>query len=55
LPLVLEDKLLGCLYFDNGPDVVDLTDTLRTLLLQMRDHLVAAFAKYRQVATETAA
>ncbi len=55
LPLVLEDKLIGCLYFDNGPDPVECSDTIKELLRAMRDHLVAAFSRHRQASAAAAA
>ncbi|MDZ7632014.1 MAG: hypothetical protein U5K74_11895 [Gemmatimonadaceae bacterium] len=55
LPLVIENKLMGCLYFDNGTEPLEVTDTLRALLLTMRDHLVAAFAKHRSGGVSSAA
>jgi GAF domain-containing protein len=55
LPLVLENKLIGCLYFDSGPEVVEVTETVCGLLKTMRDHLASAFAKHRQNATANAA
>ena len=48
LPLVLEGKLLGCLYFDSTTGRVEVTETLRELLCAMRDHLESAFARHRQ-------
>lgn len=53
LPLVLENRLMGCLYFDNGSDPLDASQTLRELLCAMRGHLVAAFARHRQAADGT--
>ena len=47
LPLVVEDTLLGCLYFDSTIASVDATDTTQWLLRNLRDQLVAAFAKHR--------
>lgn len=48
LPLVLDDKLLGCLYFDTRSKSLEMSDTLREMLQEIRDHLVAAFAKHRR-------
>jgi hypothetical protein len=50
LPLVLADKLIGCLYFDNGEDSVECSDVVQTLLCTARDQLVAAFARHRSAA-----
>lgn len=47
LPLVLDDKLLGCLYFDSIIESVEATETTRWLLQNLRDQLLAAFAKHR--------
>lgn len=47
LPLVLEMKLIGCLYFDSTIESVHSTETSRRLLCDLRDHLVAAFAHHR--------
>ncbi len=52
LPLVVGDTLLGCLYFDSTVESVDVTDTTRWLMRNLRDQLVAAFAKHR-AATRT--
>lgn len=49
LPLVLEDKLIGCLYFDGATDAVETTETTRQLIRDMRDQLVGAFARRRHV------
>ena len=48
LPLVIEGKLLGCLYFDDPVRVVHATAALRELLMDVRDHLGAALAKHRR-------
>jgi HD-like signal output (HDOD) protein len=48
LPLVLEEKLIGCLYFDNGDDPVHCTDVTQSLLRAARDHLTEAFARHRR-------
>ena len=55
LPLVLEMKLIGCLYFDSTIESVHSTDTGRQLLCDLRDHLVAAFAHHRAGLSEPAA
>ncbi len=47
LPLVVGDTLLGCLYFDSTLESVEATDTTRWLMCNLRDQLVAAFAKHR--------
>lgn len=47
LPLVVEDKLLGCLYFDSTVESVESTETARWLMRNLRDQLVAAFARHR--------
>jgi HD-like signal output (HDOD) protein len=47
LPLVLEDRLLGCLYFDSIHESIEATDTSRRLMQHLRDQLVAAFARHR--------
>ena len=47
LPLVLEDKLLGCLYFDTESDSLDFSPTSRQLLGVLRDRLVETFARHR--------
>lgn len=47
LPLVLEDKLLGCLYFDTESDSLDFSSTSRQLLGLLRDRLVETFARHR--------
>lgn len=47
LPLVVEDTLLGCLYFDSTVESVEATDTTRWLMRNLRDQLVAAFATHR--------
>lgn len=47
LSLVIEDKLIGCLYFDDPQNKVIATPALRDLLKEVRDHLVAALAKHR--------
>lgn len=54
LPLVLEMKLIGCLYFDSTIESVHSTETSRRLLCDLRDHLVAAFAHHRATLTEPA-
>ncbi len=48
LPLVLEDKLLGCLYFDRTDESFDASLALQALLREIRDHLVDAFARHRR-------
>ncbi|MEP6619699.1 MAG: HDOD domain-containing protein [bacterium] len=48
LPLVIEGKLLGCLYFDDTSARVNATPALRDLLKEIRDHLVAALASHRR-------
>ncbi|MCA0375659.1 MAG: HDOD domain-containing protein [Gemmatimonadetes bacterium] len=53
LPLVLEDKLIGCLYFD-GAEPVETTETARQLIRDMRDQLVGAFARRRASESATA-
>jgi HD-like signal output (HDOD) protein len=55
LPLVLEDKLIGCLYFDSTMESVDASTTARDLLCALRDQLVAAFARHRAGAERTTA
>jgi HD-like signal output (HDOD) protein/GAF domain-containing protein len=55
LPLVLEAKLIGCLYFDSTMESVETTDTSRDLLCALRDQLVAAFARHRAGTNDTAA
>lgn len=55
LPLVLDDKLLGCLYFDTRSKALDMSDSLREMLQEIRDHLVAAFARHRRGAEQEAA
>lgn len=50
LPLVHDDRLLGCLYFDDPVETVEASDELRELLRGLRDQLVAAFAAQRQKA-----
>lgn len=55
LPLVLDDKLLGCLYFDTRTKSLEMSDALREMLQEIRDHLVAAFAKHRRGAQQDAA
>jgi GAF domain-containing protein len=52
LPLVLEEKLLGCLYFDSTLESIDPTQTTRWLLQNLRDQLVAAFATHRAASAE---
>lgn len=47
LPLVVADTLVGCLYFDSTLESVEATDTTRWLMRNLRDQLVAAFAKHR--------
>ncbi|WP_310571099.1 HDOD domain-containing protein [Gemmatimonas sp.] len=54
LPLVLEMKLIGCLYFDSTIESVHSTETSRRLLCDLRDHLVAAFAHHRSSIAEPA-
>lgn len=54
LPLVLEEKLLGCLYFDSTIETVESTDTSKQLLCDLRDQLVAAFALRRAATTKDA-
>ncbi len=54
LPLVLEMKLIGCLYFDSTIESVHSTATSRQLLCDLRDHLVAAFAHHRASLAEPA-
>ena len=51
LPLVLEDRLLGCLYFDSVHESIEATDTARRLMQHLRDQLVAAFARHRAAAS----
>jgi hypothetical protein len=55
LPLVLDEKLLGCLYFDTRSKSLEMSDALREMLQEIRDHLVAAFAKHRRNADRDAA
>ncbi|MFN8977824.1 MAG: HDOD domain-containing protein [Gemmatimonadaceae bacterium] len=55
LPLVLEEKLLGCVYFDTRSKSLEMSDALREMLLEIRDHLVAAFANHRRGAARDAA
>ncbi len=50
LPLVHDDRLLGCLYFDDPVETVEASDELRELMRGLRDQLVAAFAAQRQKA-----
>lgn len=50
LPLVLDDRLLGCLYFDDPIETVEASDELRDLLRELREQLVAAFAAQRRKA-----
>lgn len=52
LPLVHDDRLLGCLYFDDPVETVEASDELRELMRGLRDQLVAAFAAQRQKAEE---
>jgi HD-like signal output (HDOD) protein len=47
LPLVLDGKLLGCLYVDSTARPVAPSDTLRELLCGMRDYLADVFARNR--------
>jgi hypothetical protein len=47
LPLVLEGKLIGCLYFDCTMETIDASPTARQLLSDLRDQLVAALAWHR--------
>jgi hypothetical protein len=47
LPLVLEAKLIGCLYFDSTVESVEASETSQWLLRNLRDQLVAAFATHR--------
>lgn len=47
LPLVLEGKLIGCLYFDTTMESIEASPTSRQLLSDLRDQLVAAFARHR--------
>jgi GAF domain-containing protein len=54
LPLVLDEKLLGCLYFDTRSKPLEMSDALREMLQEIRDHLVAAFAKHRRGAARSA-
>ncbi|GAB1341959.1 HDOD domain-containing protein [Gemmatimonas sp.] len=54
LPLVIEETLLGCLYFDSTVESVEATDTTRWLMQNLRDQLVAAFAKHRAARGERA-
>lgn len=56
LPMVVEGKLIGCLYFDSMADAVETTDTARQLIRDLRDQLVGAFARRRameQAAAQT--
>lgn len=56
LPLVLEGKLLGCLYFDTTMESIDSSETARSLLSDLRDQLVSAFARHRAgTSSDTAA
>lgn len=50
LPLVLDGKLLGCLYFDSTREEVIGTVMAQQLLSALRDQLVAAFARRRYTA-----
>lgn len=47
LPLVVEGKLIGCLYFDDPVARVEATPALRDLIMELRDHLVAALTHHR--------
>ena len=47
LPLVVEDRLVGCLYFDDPIARVQAGFGLRQLLEEIRDHLVATLAKHK--------
>jgi hypothetical protein len=53
--MVIESKLIGCLYFDSTIESVPSSETGRQLLRDLRDSLVAAFARHRSNATEVAA
>lgn len=48
LTLVHGDRLLGCLYFDDTAEPVEVTTEVRALLVEVRDQLVAAFAEQRR-------
>jgi hypothetical protein len=50
LPLVLEERLLGCLYFDSTLESIEATETTRWRMRHLRDQLVAAFARHRAAA-----
>jgi len=54
LPMVIDSKLIGCLYFDSTIESVPDSETSRQLLRDLRDSLVAAFARHRSSATESA-
>ena len=52
LPLVLDSKLIGCLYFDSTIESVTSSETSRQLLRDLRDSLVAAFARHQASTAE---
>jgi hypothetical protein len=54
LPMVIDSKLIGCLYFDSTIESVPDSETSRQLLRDLRDSLVAAFARHRGGAAESA-
>ena len=45
LSLVVEGKLIGCLYFDRTIETVEASNTARERIRELRDQLVAAFAR----------
>jgi HD-like signal output (HDOD) protein len=47
LPMVIESKLIGCLYFDSRTESVASSETSRQLLRDLRDSLVTAFMRHR--------
>ena len=54
LPMVIDSKLIGCLYFDSTIESVPESETSRQLLRDLRDSLVAALARHRSSAAESA-
>jgi hypothetical protein len=52
--MVIDSKLIGCLYFDSTIESVPDSETSRQLLRDLRDSLVAAFARHRGGAAESA-
>jgi hypothetical protein len=51
--MVIDSKLIGCLYFDSTIESVAASETSRQLLRDLRDSLVAAFVRHRKSAAES--